>query len=54
MKRYKKIDLVYWSAGLLGWKLTIDKARQIADRFTEMELVRVFLRIKNAGRRRKV
>jgi len=48
----QKIGLVYYSASLLGHKITWTKAIEIADAFTLEELTRIYLRIKATGTRR--
>lgn len=50
----QKVGLVYYSATLLGHQMTYVKACKIAGNFTLDELRRIYLKIKNTGRRAKL
>lgn len=50
----QKVGLVYYSATLLGHQMTYTKALKVADKFTLDELRRIYLKIKNTGRRAKL
>jgi hypothetical protein len=47
----EKIGYVYYAASLLGHTVDYQKAMKIADRFTLLELRRIYLKVKNTGRR---
>jgi len=42
----RKVNYVYWSASLLGKRISYPEALRMANRFTEDELRRIYLKLK--------